>query len=422
MKFLFWIFLILLLFFLFLTIRGKRKKGKLMLRFLVPAIVFFIPFAMLSGINILYHTLPGSQPTTSAMLVENKNFHIGHASKRQPKSLDKYVRTVAPQIGMFHKRANTFWPDSSFEDAVVYFISSDKKQAWKVNYDGTHQQIEDVKSTPQYSSIIGYETEFLFLDPNVDKEKGMVLVIDQKDLLDQVKYEEYTHVGMYDPLITYVHEGFHHFAQGDERWKTNPPKGDRSDHLDNLEARKLRTFSIQLLYQALQNEKKRDLYVKQAVQLYQKYMQSFKDEYNETQYLDKIEGTAYYYEVATCLQVCYPKQVNNKNYTDAITLWTTNKQAKDMTGSSHEAYELGVLAGTLLDIYEKDPLKWKKQIQEDPETTPMTLLAGQFTKKEIHQTKPPEISQAFTDSLVAAIDETNDTKSNLIPFLYHVFF
>src|SRR5690606_15079572 len=122
--------------------------------------------------------------------------------------------------------------------------------------------------------------EFFPLYPQTDGEKGMVIVINDKALLDQKHYEKYTHLGTYDPLLTYIHEGFHIFVQDGEGWENaDIAKAQREDALENLEARKLRTYTIDLLYRALQDDINRDLYIKQAVKLYQTYTSLFPDEF-----------------------------------------------------------------------------------------------------------------------------------------------
>jgi hypothetical protein len=423
MKFLFWIFVALFLFFLFLAIQTKRKKGKIEFKFLFPVVLFFIPCVLLAGIYIIYNTELKPQPSISTVVLENKDFQIGHASKVQPAILDEYISIVAPQIKRFNQHSDEFWPNSSFKDSVVYFITNDKRQAWKVEYDGSYKKINNVKSVPRFDSIMGYHMEFYYLKPEVHGEKGMVLVISLEDLLDQVTYEKYTHLGMYDPIITYIHEGFHIFTQGSSHWKeADISKAQREDAFDNLEARKLRTYSIKLLYKALQDESTRDSYVKQALRLYQTYKATFPEEYERVQYFERIEGSASYYEVVSCLQVSYPETINSTNYTDAVALWTTNRQAQDSVGASHEAYELGAVAGVLLDLYYDDANDWKEKLENDPTVTPMGLLETLFTEEELQQVDVPEISQEYTDKLIESINKGRNVRNNLLSFLYHVFF
>lgn len=408
--------------FLGLSVYAKRKTGKTKFRYVIPAVVFMVPVLLMLGIYVYYHTQLKPQPTTSTVLIENEDFQLGHATKVQPVSLDDYVQQAASQIGAFNELSDSFWPGTSFDGAVVYFISNDRRQAWKVEYDGSYTKIEEVKSVPRYGSVRGYEMEFFPLSVEADGVKGMVIVISQDALLDQVRYEKYTHLGMYDPLLTYIHEGFHIFAQDSDRWRdADVSTAQRENALDNLEARKLRTYTIRLLSQALQDEENRDLYMKQAVKLHQLYKTTFADEYERVRYFERIEGTASYYEVIASLQVSYPESINRTNYTEAAGLWAANRRPEDVLGASHEAYELGALAGVLLDRT-MDPNTWKGIIETDPMATPMDLIEGLYTQDELDQVAIPEINEEFTDSLVQSINREPGVTSNLISFLYHLLF
>lgn len=422
MEYIFWVLLSLFFVFLGLSVYAKRTAGKTKFRYVIPMVVFTLPVLLLSGIYVYYHTQLKPQPTTSAFLLENEEFRIGHGTKPQPATLDDYVQQTASQIGKFNKRAESFWPGTSFDGAVVYFISNDRKNAWKVEYDGSYTKVENVKSVPRHGSVLGYEMEFFPLRVEIDGVKGMVIVISQDALLDQKSYEKYTHLGTYDPLLTYIHEGFHLFAQDGDRWENaDVSTAIRENALDNLEARKLRTYTLKLLSRALQDEENRDLYMKQAVKLHQEYKTTFVKEYERVRYFERIEGTASYYEVVASLQVSYPETIHETNYAKAVALWSTHRRPEEVLGASHEAYELGILAGVLLDL-KSDPSEWKEKIERDPETTPMDLIEGLYTKEELDEVDVPEISEEFALSLLEPIDRGQAVKNNLLGFLYHVFF
>jgi len=422
MEYIFWILLSIFFIFFGLWVFTKRKTGKTKLRFVIPTVVFMVPVLLMVGIYAYYHIQLKPQPSTSTVLLEDNDFRIGHATKTQPESLDDYVRLAASQIGKFNQMSSAFWPGTSFEGTVVYFISNDRKYAWKVEYDGSYTKIENVKSVPRYGSVMGYEMEFFPLGIETDGVKGMVIVISQDALLDQASYEKYTHVGMYDPLLTYIHEGFHVFAQDSDRWHdADVSTAIRENALDNLEARKLRTYTVKLLSQALQDEENRDLYMKQAVKLHQAYKTTFAKEYERVRYFERIEGTASYYEVVASLQTSYPETINITNYAKAVALWTTIRRPENILGASHEAYELGTLAGVLLDL-KTDPLEWKRKIETDPMATPMELIEGLYTPDELKQVSIPKISEDYTKSLVESINQGQEVKSKFIGLLYHVFF
>src|SRR5690606_24726665 len=118
--FIFWILIAIFLLFLYMTIVTKRKVGKIRFKFFIPAVLFLVPCVFLSGIFFIYNTQLRPQPSTSMVILEKEDFRIGHASKEQPETLDEYISIVAQQIKRFNDNSDDFWPNSSFDDSVVY--------------------------------------------------------------------------------------------------------------------------------------------------------------------------------------------------------------------------------------------------------------------------------------------------------------
>ncbi|WGK68661.1 hypothetical protein P0082_09245 [Candidatus Haliotispira prima] len=89
----------------------------------------------------------------------------------------------------------------------MYFVSGDKKQAWKVEItEGTYAPIE-MENVPKAEQIRGYPDEFF---PTTDKDNrdSFVQVIRQRELLNEKDYEDYLYLGTYDKFLSYVHEVF----------------------------------------------------------------------------------------------------------------------------------------------------------------------------------------------------------------------
>ncbi len=133
MEFVFWIILALFLLFLFLTIQTKRNKGKIKFKFLIPAVLFLVPCVLLSGIYVFYNLELKPQPSVSTVILENKDFRIGHAAKVQPATLDEYISIVAPQIKRFNRHSDEFWPNSALKDSAVYFGPMTKSKPGKLS-------------------------------------------------------------------------------------------------------------------------------------------------------------------------------------------------------------------------------------------------------------------------------------------------
>lgn len=420
MKFVFWVSAALFIAMLLLRVKNGQKRSKKW--FTALAVVFFIPFAALLSLNLVYNLKYKPEPTVSTVLLQNDRFSLGAASKHQPTTLDEYMEITAPQIGQFHQQANAVWPDAAFDGSVAYFVTADKHRAWKVKHDGSYYELEDPTHMPLYSMVVGYSTEFYIMDEAVEGEKGLVIVISEDELLDQIAAQKYTHVGTYDAIITYIHEGFHAFTQSGEEWVADSSDHTGENYLDNVEARQLRTYALELLHQAILDEANRDLYTLQAIKVYQEYQVQFPGEYRTLRYQDKMEGTAMYFEVVSCLQVCYPETVNTENYLDAATLWVSNRRVQGSVGASKEAYELGAACGILLDLKSEDKTAWKHAIAQGGNQTPLELLATRYTQQEIDETPMPEMKPEFAASVREKAEKGIDTTGNFVSFLYHCFF
>lgn len=52
---------------------------------------------------------------------------------------------------------------------------------------------------------------------------------------------------------------------------------------------------------------------KEALATYEDYKVQFPDDYANSQYFDRMEGTAHYFEIGACLYAAYPSKIKNEN-------------------------------------------------------------------------------------------------------------
>ena len=125
---------------------------------------------------------------------------------------------TADQLFTFYDARFDFWPVDVYKDHEIYFISSDKKQVWKVTPAKKELMILDPADAPHIAGrVAGYSDEFFPLFPDVDEVSvpTFVQVITQADLLNEQNYDHYIYLGTYDKFLSYTHEGFHIFGQVD---------------------------------------------------------------------------------------------------------------------------------------------------------------------------------------------------------------
>lgn len=117
----------------------------------------------------------------------------------------------------------------------------------------------------------------------------------------------------------------------------------------------------------------------QALATYRYYKENYAKDYQATFEDDRMEGTAYYYEIRSSLFAGYPDKVKTMKQNDQAvrTLFKQNRLAYLDSGAYAETYNVGALASFILDWQaDKQGISrdtWKKAMAS-AKTNPMDYL------------------------------------------------
>jgi hypothetical protein len=249
---------------------------------------------------------------------------------------------------------------------------------------------------------------------------GAYVAVSQEDLENCLLWQRYLHLGTYDPFITFVHESFHGAEQA--LWADAshlPNAASRNEHFDNVPARVKRTLLQKQLLAAVANPGELSL-VLDALATYEDYKTQFPDDYKNSAYADRMEGTAYYYELISCLYASYPEKIQDRESLNrALMLLATREDIYVGCGLVVEGYLVGGFACVLLDRFEDG---WQTRLTADAEMTPIEMLSRRFAGTALPEPRQP------TDGEIAAVEAAINREreqsgtSNLLKMLYSLLF
>jgi hypothetical protein len=133
-----------------------------------------------------------------------------------------------------------------------------------------------------------------------------------------------------------------------------------------------------------------------------------------------MEGTAYYYELISCLYASYPEKINDRESLNrALALLATREDIYVVAGLVTEGYHIGGFACVLLDRFEDD---WQERLTADAEMTPIEMLSRRFADASL-----PAPRQPTAEEISAVEDEINQESKqsgtpNLFKMLYDLLF
>lgn len=207
----------------------------------------------------------------------------------------------ADQVKHYNEIASRIRPNNAVQGFDAIVVNMDRTKARKVDMHGNLTNIP-VEEADQYAETIGYDTEFYF-PPATDSRKFVVLTLNDENLKNPESFKKYAHIGTYDLFITYVHELFHKYEQPKRPKPENIANREREEFSEKYEARATRGVIIQQLLNAFIYPDQTEEYIKKAVASYRNYQTTFPTDAENSHYRDKNEGTAYYVELLSSLEV-----------------------------------------------------------------------------------------------------------------------
>ncbi len=397
------------------------KTLKYILLFFILTVVLALA-TIFVGHKYLY-PIPYSEIQTVEDIRED-GFCFGVGCHPEAKTAAEFIPIFAKQIERYNKIAPSLWPDNLVVDIYAVIESIENSNAYLVSPQGDITELNRKELKALVPVRQPYDVGFAPFEN--DSIKGVYLALSEESLKNVLTYEKYQHLGTYDLFITYVHEMFH-IAEQDKKWSSpdeiiNRAKNER---LDDIEARIIRNQLLQKLVDAVvaTDAASRDSLILQALSIYKKYKNECTADYESSLYFDRVEGTAYYYELISCLYVAYPKQVfSHESLNNALTILAKHFNPYQEVGLVTSAYYIGAWASVLLDRIDRGEGEWKNEIIENPNSTPLSILEQRYEDFDLIDLEP--VTNELREKVLLAIEEEKniDVKPNIFRFLYQLIF
>jgi len=385
-----------------------KKLGKILI--ILISIIGVIVVLIYGGV-FLAHKVIFPIKTSKIISVEavtDGTFTFGLKEQSLPLKIDDYVEILAKQLKNYNKVAKELWPDNQMVDEIVIVEEISSKKMWVINPDGLYKPITKKEFSQYGAKRLNYFNGFSFFPG------GTYLAISKEDLNNYLIYENYLHLGTYDPFITYCHEGFHGKEQNKWRGPEVVNNSGREDFFDNLPARAMRVQLQKQLFKAVGTDDKQ--LILDALATYVDWKEKYPKEYEDSLYFDRIEGTAFYFELVSCLYAAYPEQIKDSEDVDkALSLLASREEIYLNYGLVAESYTVGGFACVLLDRYDNN---WKETIIDNPEMTPMELLLQNFENEKL-----PMVIEVTAVEIKAVENAINSPKANRgYPLFFRVLY
>jgi hypothetical protein len=158
-----------------------------------------------------------------------------------------------------------------------------------------------------------------------------------------------------------------------------------------------------------------------ALATYEDYKTRFPDDYKNSVYAYRMEGTAYYYELVSCLYASYPDRIADRESLDrALMLLAARQDIYAECGLVAEGYRIGGFSCVLLDRFESD---WQERLTADAEATPIEMLSRCFADTNLPPPRQPTDEElSAVEAEIARESEQSASLSLLFKMLYSLLF
>jgi len=314
----------------------------------------------------------------------------------QPETVSEFVPVFAEQMARYNQVAPLCWPGNSVVGKSVVLEDVDTNRFWFIAPDGAVTELSEEDVKQMGVSHRERPDDFSFF------EGGMYITVSDQSVKDKNGWDT-PHVGAYDSILWLTHEGFHKWEQND-KWN-NPDlesiaNSGRDEFFLDISARAKRNLlQTQLMWAAA--EPGNTKLILNALATYENYKIENANDYANTLYFDRIEGTAQYFELVSSLYIFYPDQISGKK--DLEQAFTSLAQYQDSyirLGVVSESYNIGMFACVLLDRLDEN---WKERIMREPFVTPLEILSSHYKDKKLPE--PKQLTQEEIESVTEDIRE-----------------
>jgi hypothetical protein len=331
----------------------------------------------------------------------------------QPATIDEYIPVLAEQVKRYNEIAPSLWPDNALVNQSVIAEGIESKRFWLIDPKGVVTPLSKKDALSYGFSHLAYVGGFSFFDG------GAYLAVSEEDLPNYLMWQKYLHLGTYDSILFLTHEGFH--AKEQPKWQIMDivPNPGRNDFTDNTPARAKRALLQEQLLKAVSEPGSIEP-ILEALATYIDWKAQLSDDYKNSVYFDRIEGTANYFEMVTGLYCGYPDQIKTKDDLDrALALLATRKDIYIQHGLIKESYCAPAFACVLLERFDSG---WKEALMADPDATPIEMLYQRFKNETLPA--PRQVTQAEIDAVALEMQKpvVNRGMPLLFKFLYDILF
>lgn len=356
-------------------------------------IIIALLLVLVYGTVFLGHKFLFKEQTSAAATIppaQNDEFTLGVQAHTQPQTMDEYITLLAGQIKNYHRLAPTLWPDSALTNRAVIVETIESGKFWHLSPTGEVTPLTKEQALAYGISRAIYQGGFSEFDG------GIYLAVSEASFHNVLSYQQYLHLGTYDPFITFAHEDFHLIEQPKWAKLDNNVNTARGEFLEDSPARAKRDLLQRQLLKAIASPGDENL-ILEALSTYDDYQVQFPKDFQNSLFADRIEGTAYYYELISCLYAAYPDKIKTPaDLQRALALLATRPDVYVIHGLTAEGYNVGGFAGILLDRLEDN---WQTRLMADSKLTPISMLRAHFAS----QTLPPP--QEVTSDQINALSE-----------------
>ncbi len=347
------------------------------------------------------------------LLVLAIGFGLFGRGTAQTDLVQKTAADVARAVGLSWRNLDVVWRGADFSRYFVLF--TDGKMAWHINGNGEvikQRSVEEFKfSQPVLgTSVIGYSRII-----EVDSQPTIVMWFYPSQLPEQI-------APFFAELIapTAVHEMFHFAEQSKPTWQgfNQLETGLRGESYPIVQDARLMRYELRLaLQRAITQPAMRQTHLKAAAYWHKTWKKTYPEEYKRIFDVDIAEGTAEFFErvVSLRLTLGFSKSLAELE-TELITLYQKPSNRGWSFTLGAEAYELGFLAGLLLEL--QNNTTWQRSVMNGEATpndilldaiepTPQTVAATSQTAFATSTARTEPARRAAMEPLIARYNNLN---------------
>ncbi|MCL1935053.1 MAG: hypothetical protein FWF57_01545 [Defluviitaleaceae bacterium] len=317
-------------------------------------------------------------------------------------SIDDFISIFNNQFQIYNTFANRLWYDNAVVDKIIILHDIDTDRFFKFVKNEKFIELSDEEFNDFEIERITRAGAFdIFKNDDIS---GMYITTSNESLNNSERWKIYTHLGTYDAILWFIHEGFHAWEQ--PRWNLTDgdiPNSARNEFLENTYVRAVRYQLTMQLLQALSDPENQEQHILNALATYSYFKENFVEEHELSIYFDRLEGSAYFFEVMASLIISnYEILIEDDCFESALFNIITDFAS---TGhSAFSAYGLGLVSegyttsGFAALLLERIGIhKWQQMIMEDAYLTPMQVLFNHFSQDNI---EIPDMIQITDETLL----------------------